>query len=127
MSNVALVESALDMALTQGFIDMTKDVYHFNHDKVQASCQDMIEPVDVARLHYLIGNHYVYHCKGEDALFQAAVHLNKAGQYALDKERRDKLARINLEAAKRCRDMSAFDDAAQFLRHGLKLLDEESQ
>jgi predicted ATPase len=106
---------------------MTKDVYHFSHDKLQASFQDMIEPVDIPRLHYLIGNYHLGHSKNEDALFQAAVHLNKAGDYALGKERRDKLARINLEAAKRCRDKSAFDDAAQFLRYGIHLLDEESQ
>jgi histidine kinase len=126
-TNVACIESILDMAISQGFIDMTKDIYHFNHDKLQASCQEMIEPVDIPRLHNLIGNQYVFHSKNDDALFQAAVHLNKAGDYALGKERRDKLARINLEAAKRCRDKSAFDDAAQFLRHGLMLLDEESQ
>jgi hypothetical protein len=125
-TDVALVESLLDMAISQGFIDMTKDVYHFNHDKLQASCRDMIEPDEIARLHYMIGNQYMYHYNAEDSLFQAAVHLNKAGEYALGKERRHKLAGINLEAAKRCRDKSAFDDAAQFLRHGLMLLDHVS-
>jgi hypothetical protein len=51
----------------------------------------------------MIGNQYVFYYQSEESIFQAAVHLNKAGDYAIQKERRDKLARINLEAAKRCR------------------------
>jgi predicted ATPase len=125
-TNLEIVDSMLVMAIEQGFIELTKDVYHFSHDKLQDSFQNMVEPSDVSMYHYLIGNQYVFHCQTEDAIFQAAIHLNKAGDYALGKERRDKLARINLEAAKRCQDRSAFDSAARFLRHGLKLLDEES-
>ncbi|KAI2496934.1 PFAM Protein kinase domain [Fragilaria crotonensis] len=57
----------------------------------------------------------------------AAVHLNSAHEFAYGRERYDILARINLEAAKRCKDKSAFAKAAAFLCYGLVLLDKEGQ
>jgi predicted ATPase len=105
---------------------MTKDGYQFSHDKLRDAFQSMVDNADKQRLHYLIGNQYVLHARtdNDESIFQAAVHLNKSGDYALGKECREKLARINLAAARRCRDKSAFIDAVVFLRHGLKVLDE---
>jgi predicted ATPase len=57
----------------------------------------------------------------------AAFHLNSGGEYTRARERYDKLARINLEAAKRSRARSIFENAAAFLRQGLRFLDEEGQ
>jgi predicted ATPase len=121
-----LVQSVLSRASSEGFIQMIGDDYQFSHDKLQDAFQSMVDHADKQRLHYLIGDQYVVHGRtdNDESIFQAAVHLNKSGDYALGKECREKLARINLAAAKRCRDKSAFIDAVVFLRHGLKVLDE---
>jgi predicted ATPase len=126
LSHTDTVQSVLSRASAEGFIEITKDGYQFSHDKLQDAFQSMVDHADKQRLHYLIGDQYVLHGQtdNDDSHFQAAVHLNKSGDYALRKECREKLARINLAAARRCRDKSAFIDAVLFLRHGLKLLDE---
>ena len=122
-----LVQTLLAQAITEGFIEKTKAGYQFTHDKLQASFHSMIEPTETRRLHFHIGNQFVLRCQDEDYLYHAAVHLNSAGAYIQGIERQDKLTRINLEAAKRCREKSAFVKAATFLRHGLKLLNEDEQ
>ena len=127
LSYADLVQSVLSRATAEGFIQMTDDGYQFSHDKLLDAFQSLVDHADKQRLHYLIGDQYVLLCRtdNDDSIFQAAVHLNKSGDYALGKECHDKLARINLDAAKRCRDKSAFIDAVVFLRYGLKVLNED--
>ena len=133
-----LVQSFLAQAITEGFIERTKVGYQFSHDKLQASFQAMIAPSDAGRLHCHIGNQFVFCTQDEDYMCHAAIHLNSAREYIQGKipndrlgrinlEADDKLTSINLEAAKRCRDKSAFVNAASFLRYGLKLLNGDEQ
>ena len=127
VTSTEFVQSLLAQAITEGFIERTKAGYQFTHDKLQAAFHSMIEPTETRRLHFHIGDQFVFHCQDEDHLYHAAIHLNSAGEYIQGKERQHKLTRINLAAAKHCRKKSAFANAATLLRHGLKLLNEDEQ
>ena len=122
-----VVQSLITDAIAEGFIEKTKEGYQFTHDKLQASFQTLVERSEKNKLHYLIGSQYVSYDQDDDYMCHAAVHLNSGGEYTRAREHCVKLARIYLEAARRSRAKSAFENAAAFLRLGLRLLDEEGQ
>jgi predicted ATPase len=119
------VKSLINGASTEGFIEKTKEGYQFTHDKLQALFQSLVERSEKNKLHYLIGSQYVSYSQDEDHTCHAAVHLNSGGNYTREREHGIKLACIYLDAAKRSRAKSAFENAAAFLRLGLRVLDEE--
>jgi predicted ATPase len=58
-------------------------------------------------------------------MYHAAVHLHHAPEFVSCEAKRVELATTNLEAAKYCKEKSAFMEAATLLRWGLTLLDED--
>jgi hypothetical protein len=88
-------------AIKEGFIEATKDGWQFCHDKLEASFQPLIESSEKIRFHEILGNHYLNHRHTNDCICYAAFHLNKLHEYSTGHERVDKIARINLEAAKK--------------------------
>ena len=122
-----VVQSLITDAIAEGFIEKIKEGYQFTHDKLQASFQSLVERSEKYKLHYLIGSQYVSYDQDEDYMCHAAVHLNSGDEYTRAREHCVKLAGIYLEAARRSQAKSAFENAAAFLRLGLRLLDEEGQ
>ena len=122
-SNAAV---SLSEAVKGGFIERTKEGYQFSHDKVQACFQSKMDEAENERLHRLIGECFLLR-GAPKSLYHAANHFNQASGLGQSKEQRAKLARLNLEASKYSKDKSAFNDAADFLRLGLKLLDSETK
>jgi len=60
---------------------------------------------------------------GDDVVYHAATHLNKAIRLFKTQDQLVRLARINLSAYRICKQKSAFQDAVNFLRFGLDLID----
>jgi hypothetical protein len=58
-------------------------------------------------------------------MYQDAVHLHHAPEFVSCEGKRVELATTNLEAAKYCKEKSAFMEAATLLRWGLALLDDD--
>jgi predicted ATPase len=108
-----------------GFVERTKEGYQFSHDKLQTSFQSMFDEQEKERLHLVIGETYLA-IGGAEAMYSAAVHLQLAPEFARDKEQRIVLSKVNLEAAKYCKDSSAFGESANRLRRGLALLDPDN-
>jgi predicted ATPase len=76
-------------------------------------------------LHLLIGEAYLsaHEQGGEQSnIYRAAVHLSCAPDVLSEYEQRVTLARINLEAAKYCKEISAFEQAVMALQAGLDAL-----
>jgi hypothetical protein len=76
------------------------------------------------RMHIIMGEAFLSQQTDRSKMYNAAVHFNAArriGSLALQPA---KLARVNLEAAKYCRENAAFPSAARFLRSGLEKLKE---
>ena len=60
-------------------------------------------------------------------MYHAAVHLHHAPEFVSSEAKRVELATVNLEAAKYCKEKSAFVEAATLLRRGLALLDDDEK
>jgi predicted ATPase len=115
----------LSEAVQEGFIEQSGDGYHFSHDKVQSAFISLIDESEGARLHLLIGKIYLsaHEQGGEQSnIYRAAVHLSCAPDVLSEYEQRVTLARINLEAAKYCKEISAFEQAVMALQAGLDAL-----
>jgi predicted ATPase len=120
------LSSSLLAARKDGFIEKTKGGYQFSHDKLQAAFQSMISSEDNVRLHLAIGQTFLS-LGGPESLYHVAVHLHYAPEFVSCEAKRVELAMINLEAAKYCKEKSAFVEAATMLRWGLALLDQDEK
>jgi predicted ATPase len=120
------VHSSLLVALNEGFIEKTKVGYQFSHDKLQTAFQSMISSKENVRLHLAIGQTFLF-LGGPESLYHAAVHLHHVPEFVSGEVKRIELALTHLEAAKYCKEKSAFVEAATLLRWGLALLDEHDK
>lgn len=115
----------LKEAVAYGFVEATKAGFQFSHDALQSSCQSLCDDEERKLLHLVIGEAFCTY-ETDEANYHAAVHLNRArDHFQKDNKRRLRLSRINLEASKYCREISAFEIAAVLLRVGLELIDEK--
>ena len=86
----------------------------------------MLQNDENERLLRLIGD--VFLQRGDpESLHQAANHLNQAFDICPIDTQRVELARLNLAAAKYCKEKSAFSDAVHCLCRGIELIDGESK
>jgi predicted ATPase len=104
--------------------------YHFSHDKFQQAAMDLFEEEsERLQLHHRIGNFLFarYHQPEatENWMLLAAVdQLNKSIPVIADPKKRHMLAKLNLEAADRIAERSAFSSASMLLKTGLIILGE---
>ena len=124
--SLASVKSSLSEALDGGFIEKTKEGYQFSHDKVQEAFQSLFDETEEEELHLVIGDTFLSRGDAEST-YHAAVHLHHAPEFVQEKCQRIELARINLQAAKYCKEKSAFEEAATLLHRGLELLDADEK
>lgn len=112
--NVSLINAS-----KEGFIEETADGHQFTHDKLQASFQALVGEEEEDRLHLRIGRVFLARIDDNKAVYNAAVHLNRAPGFLHNVEQRAVLASINFEAAAYCEQKSAFVQAAALLQQGL--------
>ena len=120
------VSSFLSVALNEGFIEKTKTGYQFSHDKLQTAFQSMVSDEENVRLHLAIGETFLS-LGGPESMYHAALHLHYAPEFVSSEAKRVELATANLEAAKYCKEKSAFAEAATLLRRGLALFDDDEK
>lgn len=118
-----IVQKAVDA----GFIEKINDGYQFTHDKLHSAFQGLAAKSTQDGLHLIIGKVYWAQESDESAIYNAAVHLNNVPDFLHSNEQRVELAQINLQAARYCQQMSAFDKAAYLLRRGIDLLSSENK
>jgi histidine kinase len=119
------VVASLAEALEVGFIERTaNNGYQFTHDRLQSSFRSLVGQFEEDRLHLIIGEAFLVGSDEERKynFYKAAVHLNCAPGFLYEPSQHVKLARINLDAAKYCEEVSAFEKAATVLRKGLDVL-----
>jgi hypothetical protein len=122
-SALSAVLAALANAVKGGFIEATRDRYHFTHDKLQSSFRYLLGEREEERLHASIGRAYLLGIEtDESAVYNAAVHLNCSPDFLSGDEQRAKLARINLGAAQYSMKKSAFVNSEMMLQQGLDAL-----
>jgi predicted ATPase len=117
------VSTAIGDAVRGGFVEKIKAGYQFSHDTIQTAFESLIDDEEKGRIHMAIGN--VLLAIGDvESRYRASVHLFKAPRFVGDDANLIELARLHLDAAKYCKERSAFLDAAAALHRGLATLDD---
>lgn len=99
--------------------------YRFAHDRVQQAAYALISEEQRRAVHLRIGQ-LLFRAAGEqpqgEQIFDIVAHLNRGGSLIQDAEQRLAVSRLNLEAASRARESTAYQAAQQYASDGLSFL-----
>ena len=102
--------------------------YRFLHDRVQQAAYSLIPPELRGALHLQVGRQLrrgSSEAEREELLFSLVGHLNLGAQLIEEQEERDELAALNLAAARKAKDSTAYPAAKAYLQKGIALLGED--
>ncbi|WP_437284545.1 AAA family ATPase [Sorangium sp. So ce406] len=116
----------VEPALKEELITSDGATHRFVHDKIQEAAYSMIPVEERPGLHHRIGM-LLREALGADTrgLFDVVNHLNRAGDLISGRAARLDLARMNLAAAERAEESSAFDAALKYLAEGIARLPDD--
>ena len=126
--DVEKLRNDLRNALSEGIIIPTEDGYKFAHDRIQQSAYSLIPEANKAATHLKIGRLLLKSGTAEkqaSQLFDIVDHYNQ-GQLLLDGEEKKQLMDLNVKAAQRAKNTSAFQHARIYIETALGLLPELS-
>jgi predicted ATPase/HPt (histidine-containing phosphotransfer) domain-containing protein/two-component sensor histidine kinase len=107
-------------------VDMS---YRFAHDRVQQAALSHSDTTERSRVHLRIGRLLASGAgeagPSDNQLFEVVTQLNLGRQHLEDPEERQRLARLNLRAARRARSAAAHASAAEHAQLCLELLGED--
>jgi predicted ATPase/HPt (histidine-containing phosphotransfer) domain-containing protein len=122
--NHRLLEELLD-GPDGDVVDMS---YRFAHDRVQQAALSQSDSTERSRVHLRIGRLLAAGAgeagPSDNQLFEVVTQLNLGRRYVEDAEERQRLARLNLRAARRARSAAAHGSAAELAGVCLELLGE---
>lgn len=102
--------------------------YRFLHDRVQQASYSLIPDPQKKQTHYQIGKllqQNLSEVEKEEKLFDIVGHLNLGQELITQPQEREGLVRLNLAAAQKARNSTAYSAAKTFVQIGLELLDED--
>jgi PAS domain S-box-containing protein len=110
------------------FVLRLESSYQFIHDRVQEAAYSLIPEELRAQSHLRIGRTLVAHFpveKQEEAIFEIVNQFNRGASLVSAPDEREKLAKLNLIAAKRAKAATAYASALKYLVTGGALLGED--
>jgi predicted ATPase/GAF domain-containing protein len=116
-------------AVHQELVYRLTDAYRFAHDRVQEAAYSLLAEELRPRAHLRIGRILWAHLsteKCEEAIFDVVNQLNRGVPLLDSAEERERLAELNLLAAKRAKAANAYASALQYLARGASLLPADS-
>ncbi|XXT25310.1 AAA family ATPase [Sorangium sp. So ce429] len=115
---------SLARAIDDGLIVSAGEGYRFAHDKIQEAAYSLIPARDRPGFHYRIGRLLLGKLGLDEgpSVFDIVNHLNSAGDLIKAPEERLTSARLNLRAAARAEESSAFSASLKYLEHGISVL-----
>ncbi len=105
--------------------DTVNPQYRFLHDRVQQAAYSLIPEDQKQATHLQIGQLLLKNSselERQEKLFDIVGHFNLATELITQAEDREALARLNLAAAEKARNATAYASAMGFVQTGLKLL-----
>lgn len=132
VSSLVSAEEWLVFCENKGLIENCGDnLFRWVHDKVQESALRLASPETVSSIKLQVGRLLALESSTstilEDNLFVAVNHLNEKTEEFTVKDTRDlKIIELNLRAGRKAIEASAFDAAAEYLRHGISFLTDNS-
>jgi predicted ATPase/signal transduction histidine kinase len=103
--------------------------YQFLHDRVQQAAYALIDDAHKKSVHLQIGRMFLMNTPVEyrlDRAFELVDHLNVGRELITATEEQIELAGLNLDAAKKAKDATAYQAAKDYLTAGVELLPENS-
>ena len=116
-------------AVRTGLIFRSEDSYRFLHDRVQEAAYSLIPQELRPQAHLRIGMLLATHTppeKLEEAIFEIVNQLNRGSHLVTSVEERERVAELNLIAARRAKTSTAYASALKYLQAGRALLTEET-
>lgn len=101
--------------------------YKFLHDRVQQAAYALIEDAHKQAVHLKIGRMILANTPPEywvERIFELVDHLNVGRGLITEEDEKVELAKLNLEAAKKAKDATAYVAASQYLNVGMEGLPE---
>ncbi len=123
------VKADLWAALVEGLIIVLEGEYQFIHDRVQQAAYSLITEAEKAAIHWQIGTLLLQHIsptEQEKQLFILVEQLNKGSELITTRQEKIQLAELNWRAGKKAKLASAHEDALEYFRMGINLLDESA-
>jgi PAS domain S-box-containing protein len=112
-------------AVRAGLLFRSENSYSFLHDRVQEAAYSLIPESARPAAHLQIGRILAAQtprAHREEQIFEIVNHLNRGSALILSTEEREQLAELNLLAAKRAKDSTAYAAALSYLLAGTALL-----
>jgi PAS domain S-box-containing protein len=123
------VHTALYPTVRQELVERLAGSYRFVHDRVQEGAYSLIPEELRDRAHLRIGRLLAAHTvpeKREEVIFDIVNQLNRGSHLITSTEERERVAELNLIAARRAKLSIAYASALSYMEAGRKLLTEES-
>ena len=115
----------LNNAIQHDMVGQFGDMYKFHHDRIQEAAYSLISSDERVQMHYKIGR-TVLGNTGEEELnekiFYIVDQLNRGIPLITDMEERHELAALNLVAAKKAKNSTAYFSALSYAKTGIHLL-----
>ncbi|MFA6009854.1 MAG: AAA family ATPase [Desulfobacteraceae bacterium] len=116
-------------AIQEGLVSLDGTMYKFHHDRIQEAAYSLIPGNEKVRLHYRIGKNVLENTKEQeldDKIFYIVDQLNRSITLVSESVERVQLAGLNLNAAKKAKNSTAYTSALSYSRIGIGLLPENS-
>ena len=123
------IHAALWQAVLAGLVFRLDSVYTFLHDRVQEAAYALMPESERAAVHLRIGRLFVSRTAPEEIeekIFEIVNQLNRGALLIDSLEERERVAELNLNAAKRAKTSTAYASALTYFVAGRALLAEES-
>jgi predicted ATPase/serine phosphatase RsbU (regulator of sigma subunit)/tRNA A-37 threonylcarbamoyl transferase component Bud32 len=104
--------------------DLQLRTYRFAHDRVQQAAYSLIPALDQQATHLKIGQLLLECWDGSPQsaqIFEIVDHLNRGRDLLTEPQARTNLAELNLKAAQRAKQATAYSAAQEYLQTGLSL------
>jgi len=104
------------------------DMYQFQHDRIQQAAYHLVSEDELPELHWTIGSLLADRMKlGEDTnIFEVVNHFNQAWKQIERSEQKLELAELNLQAALKAKQSTAYETSLGYLRQATALIEEDN-
>jgi PAS domain S-box-containing protein len=123
------VHAALWDAVCAGLVYRANGTYTFLHDRIQEAAYSLVPAAERAEKHLRIGRLLAAHMAPheiEAKIFEIVNQFNRGAALITLPAERERLAELNLAAARRARDATAYAAALKYLASGRALLPQQS-
>jgi predicted ATPase/GAF domain-containing protein len=118
----------LEPALLEGMLIPLRDEFKFSHDRIQQAVYAMLSDTERQAIHLHIARILIDRTpidKRAEFLFDIVNHWNLGIEVLQSEEDKQTLAHLNLEAAVKAKDSSAYQPAFEYIQIALSLLPEQ--